>query len=108
MGYRHKKKDYGDHRSWREWRDANATRLAAAKIPSIALESEWNWGFFLQEATPTLMGGPPFEVDSLTDVQLADLHRILQSIPEQASGGDLLASVERAVAARQNRKTPQN
>lgn len=108
MGFRHKKKDYGDHRSWRAWRDANATRLADAGVPSIALESEWNWGFLLQEADPPLMGGPPFRVNSLTDVQLADLRRILHSIAEHAAGGDLLAAVERAVAARQNRKTPQN
>lgn len=98
MGFRHTKKEYGGHRSWRAWRHANATRLANAGVPSVALESEWNWSFFLQEADPTLMGGRPFDVDSLTHAQFAALHGVLQTIPNDARGGDLLATLERVLA----------
>ncbi len=99
MGFRHTKKEYGGHRSWRAWRNANATRLADAGVPSVALESEWNWGFFLQEGDPTLMGGPPFDVNSLTRAQLAALHTVIQTIPDKGRGGDLLATLERVLAA---------
>ena len=100
MAFSQQKKPYGRHTSWRSWRNANASRLSDAGVPTVALESEWNWGFFLQEADPTLMGGPPFCVQDLADRQIITLNQVLDQIREQARGGDLFEEVRRASSTR--------
>ena len=103
MSFRRLKKPYGKYQSWISWRSENSDFLVASGIPPIAYENESNWSFFLQEADPTLMGGVQFEFSDLTRDQLAALGILLEQIPEEASGGDLLESFIRRMAALTNK-----
>jgi hypothetical protein len=67
--------------------------IYAAGVPVVALESESNWAFFLQEADSVLLGGPPFEIESISYEQKLSLHAIIAVLGERAQG-DLLRILE--------------
>src|ERR1044072_7802175 len=102
MRYRKKKHHYGGYASWREWLDGNSTALSKAGVPTIALESQRNWSFFVQEASPQFLGGPQFNIDELTTEQLLLLRSLLNGLPEATlTGSDLVAALERLLFKRQ-------
>lgn len=100
MGYRKKKHRYGGYASWREWRDGNSTALSNAGVPTVALESQRNWSFFVQEASPELLGGPVFDIEELTTEQLLLLRSLLNGLPEATPGMDLVEALEQVLHKR--------
>ena len=99
MGFRRQKQSYAGYKSWREWRDASAAQLCDAGVPTIALESERNWDWFMQEAEVSLIGGAPFEVAHLTETQVSTLGEALRVIGAPAEGGDLINELKRRLAS---------
>jgi hypothetical protein len=100
MGYRKKKHGYGGYASWRQWRDGNATALSNAGVPTLDLESQVKWSFFVQEVSPEFMGGPRFDIEELTTEQLLLLQSLLTGLPEATPGMDLVDTLERVLRKR--------
>ena len=99
MSYKKDKRRYGGQASWRRWRDFNLQALTEAGVPSVALESERNWAFFVQEANAELLGGPRFNLAELSKAQRSTLRLLLQGLPEATPGMDLFDELERLHAA---------